>query len=148
MQFFMRIAILCAIVVTYAQAVSVSKGEALKLAQNHWKDTGRSGALDPSPWPTDHGDSARAKFTLHAGLPASIANESASALKIISVPSYAGQWLYTRGKTDVYSLSGSAPAAEFVRFDAQTLEVKQRVPAPRGMYVSRSRQTNDMDSPN
>lgn len=103
---------------------------ALQEAKRHVLKSGRGSSLDPSPWPTDHGDSARAKFTLGAGLPASSAQNPAGISVAGSGELSRAQWLYTRGDGDVYALRGGALTPEIVRVDSVKMTVKQRVPIP------------------
>lgn len=101
----------------------------LQAAQRHVLKSGRGSSLDASPWPSDHGDSARAKFTLGAGLPVSSAQNPAGISVAGSGELSRAQWLYTRGE-DVYALRGGALTPEIVRVDSVKMTVKQRVPIP------------------
>lgn len=98
--------------------------------------TCRTSSLYPSTWPNDHGDSARTKFTVGAGLPAEF---DASDLKVTKQPNPIpkAMWLYTYGEQSEYVvyMGGTLVSAYVAKADAKTLEVLQRIDFPMNMYM-------------
>lgn len=98
--------------------------------------TCRNTALARSTWPSDHGDSSRAKYTIGAGLPAEF-NESD--VKVIQSTELAlTQWAYTAGDNSeyLYTMSGAAiKGLTISRSNSLTLEVLQSVTLDPGLYI-------------
>jgi len=96
----------------------------------------RSRGLFTTAWPTDHGDTARQKYTVGAGLPAQFDPEDVQQLRNTELPY--PQWMYTRDADELY-VYGSSPtwkaAPYFAKVDAQTLEVHQRITLPKILYI-------------
>jgi hypothetical protein len=96
----------------------------------------RSRGLFTTAWPTDHGDTARQKYTVGAGLPAQFDADQVQQLRNDELPY--PQWMYTRHTDELY-VYGSSPtwqqAPYFAKVDAQTLEVRQRIELPKILYI-------------
>eukprot|EP01040_Poterioochromonas_malhamensis_P012541 gene12541-13727_t len=92
--------------------------------------------LQTSTWPLDHGDSARSKFVMDAGLPADVKQEDIQVQ--INTDFKAIQWLYTGGKNSewIYAMSGdSSTGFKVSKLNATTLEIVQRYPLQPASYT-------------
>lgn len=92
-------------------------------------------SLSPSTWPLDHGDSARSKFVMNAGLPANVTSEN---MKSIANPYLIGaQWLYTQGEKSEYlfAMGGRSGAYYVAKLNSTSLDVLQRYEINRGAYI-------------
>jgi hypothetical protein len=96
---------------------------------------GSSGFLADTPWPSDHGDSSRSKFTIGAGLPA---NVTASDLKRIDLDDVEVQWIYTGGANNeyLYTMGGQGlKGVILTKFDSVSLEILQTVTMQKCFYI-------------
>jgi hypothetical protein len=82
-------------------------------------------SLLSSTWPIDHGDTARSKFTMSAGLPKDVSAERIKFIENTEIGSNI-QWLYTGGKNSEYVLIlGSNPKPFVAKLNATSLEFLQ-----------------------
>jgi hypothetical protein len=92
--------------------------------------------LDASSWPTDHGDSARSKFSLNAGLPKSF---EASSLAVKVQEQVEGpQWFYTQGDNSKYLFvlgGGKVTNTSIFKLDALSLDVLETFQLPSSLYL-------------
>lgn len=98
-------------------------------------------SLYNSTWPSDHGDIARSKYTIDAGLPSDF---EVSKLKIITQEEAPqAQWLYTYGENSKYLYVIGGIASEFRKFEtyfikklnSETLEILQTFELGSSLYL-------------
>jgi hypothetical protein len=93
-------------------------------------------SLHPSTWPLDHGDSARSKFIMGAGLPKDVSSANVKLMMNLNLKGV--QWLYTAGNNSnlMYTMSGdSISGFQVSKLDATTLEILQNYELERSMYT-------------
>ena len=110
-----------------------------------------NGTFAGSHWTCDHGDTARSKYTINAGLPRDL-NEKTKVFikKCESKEVYLVQWIYSRNKTEIYGFQpwlipgtkmpdGSreifGKGCSIVKLNAETLECIQTYEFPFNVYI-------------
>lgn len=90
-----------------------------------------------STWASDHGDTARSKFTIGAGLPLDF---KAGDIKVLyqknDIPM--AQWIYTAGENSkyLYLIGGAMIHGAFVaKVDAFTMDVVEKFPLKPALYI-------------
>ncbi len=92
-------------------------------------------SLMNSSWPADHGDVARSKFTLGAGLPKHFDPSKLRVHTQTDLPH--AQWLYTYGNNSewLYVINGPYGSFFLSKVNSTTLEVVQQIPLEPSLYM-------------
>ncbi len=110
-----------------------------------------NGTFAGSPWTCDHGDTARSKYTVNAGLPKDLNEETKVFIKkCTSKHVHLVQWIYSRKKSEIYGfqpwlIPGSkmedgskiifGKGCSLVKLNAETLECIQIYEFPFNIYI-------------
>jgi hypothetical protein len=96
--------------------------------------TCRKTSLLNTPWPSDHGDSSRSKYTINAGFPTDLSEEI---LKVEELGVEGAQWLYTGGQNNEYIFvhGGEMSSPYVAKLDAVSLKIIQKITLKSSMYL-------------
>jgi hypothetical protein len=143
-------AILCFVVAFFAAVSFVSAESNPELNANHrlfQPETGpdeRSEAflefsrsqLQTSTWPLDHGDTARSKYVMDAGLPVGVTSKDIKVISNLKLNN--AQWLYTAGENSewLFVMNGAVTDGFKVsKLNATTLEIVQEMDLEPALYT-------------
>lgn len=131
--FYLMMAILFAFATHSVAATTFTSPFDWDHARDHLDSVKQS--LMNSSWPADHGDVARSKFTLGAGLPKHFDPSKLRVNTQTDLPH--AQWLYTYGNNSewLYVINGPHGSFFLSKVNSTSLEVVQQIPLEPSLYM-------------